>query len=215
MHFEVTIIAKNEIEAEELLKPYDESLICAPRIYLTKEEVIKESKRLYKKAKENIKDVKNSDQFRNYLTTFFEKHKILANLDVDSDKDDFDFLRFYMVYNGYSPLEFDENWNLLSTSNPNSQYDYYDFDGKWSDFEQGVTVEEVLQKFNELAKFNSDTNKFDLDDSFFEYFSYATLSSLGWFDEDLPEDEYIKKIKYILEKFKDQEYSVYFANCHI
>jgi len=114
-HFNCLVIHKEEQNIDELMAPYSEELMVKPYIRESKE-------KCYKKYLQARSDARNKpDSF------FGKKQNEEANVIGMS------FERFKKWYWGEDRI-WDKEGNLLSTSNPNGRWDYYNVGRIWEDF---------------------------------------------------------------------------------
>ena len=105
-HYTVLVITEDG-NYEKALEPFDENLEVEQYIKKTKEEIIKEEKKRYEKR---------SDKDSEYC----------QNVDWSDDNS---IVKHYFEY---WEEEHDENYNELSSYNPNSKYDWYQLGGRWA-----------------------------------------------------------------------------------
>lgn len=114
-HFTVLVVTKDG-DYEKALAPFDETLEVEPYISETKEEIIQNEKVRYERYKQGLSNGENDEWFEKY------------NKGVDWSDDD-SIIKHYYEY--WSDEEHDEDYNRLSTYNPNSKWDWYSLGGRW------------------------------------------------------------------------------------
>lgn len=192
---------------ESALEPYSEYTEVDPYIDVDKDDLKKEYKEHIKKRK---KEKKTLEDWEKTLNSW--------------------------VKEWYSGQELDEEGNLLSTSNPDSFYDWYEIGGRWDGYLTGkkgvniMKVSELIEKFKkEEEKLNNPVEKFvkNLDGQKESYNKYLIehlvvdgehyfCSEVGWFGfgENTKElEEYKKDYLNLLENHKE-DYAV-LCDCHV
>ena len=131
-HFSVAVFTEyNGKSLDELLAPYDESIVMAPYIKYTREEAIaKERKEIDEYAKgryaeflkdpEKYKEKHNNQDHLNYIENEFPKKLNWT------DEECFEHAKIW-----FDEDMIDENGNLWSTYNPNSKWDWYSIGGRF------------------------------------------------------------------------------------
>lgn len=115
-HFTVLVITEDG-DYESALKPFDENLDVDEYIYKTADEIIAEEKQKHEesiKAKEEGKETSFFDEYHQEVDWNNDK-SILENYHKQFSEED----------------EYDKDGNLLSTSNPNGKWDWYQLGGRW------------------------------------------------------------------------------------
>lgn len=151
-HFSVLIIGDN---VDEQLAPYNESIKVAPYVEYTKEELIKKwreeiqeyERGTYAKYLENpekyIEENKWKPDHIKYVSEEFPKRLEWTDDEVYNHQ-----IKFY------EPEQIGENWEVYSTYNPKSKWDWYEVWGRWTGelvVKQGVKPEAI-----KFSPFNSD-----------------------------------------------------------
>ena len=151
-HFSVLVIGDN---VDEQLAQYDESIEVEPYVEYTKEELIK-------KWKEEIEEYKKGTyaKYLNNPEKYIEENKWKTE-HIKYVSEEFPKRLQWIddeVYNHqiqiYEPEQIGENWEVYSTYNPKSKWDWYEVWGRWTGklvVKQGVKPEAI-----KFSPFNSD-----------------------------------------------------------
>lgn len=126
MHFFVLAIADYRDDVETMLEPYDENIEVEPYISRTKEQMIEDGKKILERIKEQQKDGK--------IESWQERF-----LECKTDED------FYNVERSDDDYDYDEDGNELTTYNPNSKWDWWQFGGRWDGELKTTKGEEVSE----------------------------------------------------------------------
>lgn len=130
-HFSVAVFHREDQSVEDLLAPYDESIVVAPYIKYTREQAIA-------KTRKDIENYKNG-LYAKYLANPEEYAKNCSN------EGHLEYLRegfpkklnwtdeecYEDVASWYDEEDKDEEGNLYSTYNPNSKWDWYSIGGRF------------------------------------------------------------------------------------
>ena len=114
-HFNCLVIHKEEQDIEKLMAPYSEELKVKPYIRETKDKCYEK----YLRAQRDARNKPNS--------FFARKQKEETNIIGMS------FEKFKKWYWGENRI-WDKEGNLLTTNNPNGQWDYFNIGRVWEDF---------------------------------------------------------------------------------
>ena len=233
MHYKLGLIARSSDEIAYLLDKYDENKEVEPYIYLTKDELIKEGKKVvdtfFESLKEKginslteleeyLKDEKNkqadgSYYFLNFHKDLFTRLGVFEHLHKLTDEE------YYRIslegrhpyHDPNSDYKLDKDGNLLTTYNQDAQFDYYSeyygyFNGKYGD---NVRVKKFLKDFanNENAETEEDVL----------YMPYALSDGDVWIcAEDFNnEEDYNQECLKLLGKYEKGLYFIFFLDCHI
>mgnify|MGYP001082157007 CR=1 FL=1 len=136
-HFSVAVFTDGTKTVDELLAPYDESIVAEEYIDMTREDIIKHAKEQAKKIISKINSGKEP--------TEQEKAYLKANTDEE----------FYRL--GFDPYgTYDDTGNLLSTYNPKSNGDWYDIGGRWHGYCLAYGIDPNGMRVSELLKIKDD-----------------------------------------------------------
>lgn len=135
-HFSLAIFTAkkpDELMIDAILAPYDENTEVAPYVYMTKEQIIRHER-------EKLEQYKESWQYKEYYSNpkkYSREHPQPAHLeylktgyDKKCKSTDEELYQDYIKY--YEADEIDENGGILSTTNPNAKWDWYDIGGRWN-----------------------------------------------------------------------------------
>ena len=129
-HFSVLVIGDN---VDEQLAPYDEKIEVEPYVEYTKEQLIekwKEEIEIYKKGtyakylenpEKNIEKYKEKTEHIKYISEEFPKRLQWTDEEIYNNEIQF-----------YEPEEIWKNWEVYSTYNPKSKWDWYEVWGRWT-----------------------------------------------------------------------------------
>lgn len=141
MHFAVMVVTKDG-DIDTALEPFDEQLRVEPYVDRTKDEAMKDAcdevKRYVKYLKEAYDSQKKyyiapwpvvEDERNEYV------HRIPTREDVENSRkllelDDDEKYKWYIAE--YADEGVDADGNILTTYNPNSQWDWYVIGGRWA-----------------------------------------------------------------------------------
>lgn len=151
-HFSVLIIGDN---VEEQLAPYNENIEVEPYVEYTKEQLIekwREEIEEYKKGtyakylnnpEKYIEKYKEKTDHIKYISEEFPKRLQWTDEEIYNHEIQF-----------YEPEEIGKNWEVYSTYNPKSKWDWYEVWGRWTGelvVKQGVKPEAI-----KFSPFSSD-----------------------------------------------------------
>lgn len=135
-HFAVAVLTDGYMSVDELLDPFDESIVVDKYLVHTREELIK-SARAYL---ENIKNTEYKEYLRDpdlYLNAHCngnagDKHYIFISTEFASryNESDEEILKRELSY--YEDDMIDADGNVYTTYNPSSKWDWYDIGGRFS-----------------------------------------------------------------------------------
>lgn len=142
-HYMVMVICRKGAgdDVESLLAPYDENLEVAPYVRYTKAQLIAEEIERINAARRShraalaaeseeayLELVRNSDEryFNNYSYAKNDIPEKILTVDVSDEEAVYGLLR-----EEREDETFDEDGNYISTYNPNSKWDWYEFGGRW------------------------------------------------------------------------------------
>lgn len=142
-HFSVLVIGDN---VDEQLAPYNENIEVEPYVEYTKEELIK-------KWKEEIKEYERGT-YAEYLKNpekYIEENNNIDHIKYISEEfpkrlqwTDEEIYKSEIEY--YEPEEIGKNWEVYSTYNPKSKWDWYEVWGRWIGsliVKQGIEPEKI------------------------------------------------------------------------
>ncbi len=115
-HFAVLVISKKKNEVDDLLAPFDENLEVESYVRTTREELLEEAKEMRETlSKKTAEEKANFLSWQKAICNAITDEQLLDAYCEESDK-------------------FDEQGNLLSTYNPNTQWDWYVVGGRWNNY---------------------------------------------------------------------------------
>jgi len=210
-HFTTVVLVNKgeeniQSKVEELLRPFDENLECDPRIYETKEEVIAK----FEESRKEI--INNPDSYLGQIqngTSDRSEQKDILSMTLEQ------FNEWY--YGEEQP--FDEEGNMLTTSNPNAQWDWWDFGGRWNGKIQGEYKGDNDGGFNFGEEFrqlkDNVINVSDLLNQEKPFIPFAILTpdgewiergKMGWWgcvSDEKDKDTWNNSVMTVYEKYKD------------
>jgi len=215
------IVPKEEFEniesyISETLEKYSEEYEVEPYIEKTKEELIKK----FEEWKERMNDkINNNTKLENYELDYIKDGK-LKDISLK------EWLKSWCSYDN-----FDKDGNLLSTSNPNSFYDWYGIGGRWSGLFYGkepkdsgnqelkdniISIKDLIRKYkkaegNTKEKIIKALSEEQKNNPFLIHIVVADgkvyqARGYGWFGtykQEVEEDKWKEKYLKLLEKHKD------------
>ena len=146
-HYSVAVIIPPRIQnpegyIEAVFAPFNENLEVAPYVSKTVEELIAEAKE--KKAKAMLPENAEKEYYDNFRTAETDEELYAAALD------------WHDITPDNLSDRTDADGNMLTTYNPNSKWDWYEINGRWSNYGipyKGIPIRELLNKPRDEEKY--------------------------------------------------------------